>query len=285
MRSNPEWAKVAARAAEEGGRILSACFGRVDPTSIEAKRQNDWVSAADRASEAAIIQLLRREAPGHAILTEEAGYIGAPDGDSRNCWIIDPLDGTTNFLRGLPIWAVSVALEHRPDPSAKWGSIIAGAVAIPLFRETFWAAAGDGAWRNGGRFWVAPTRPFCEALLGTGFPFRVKHIRDQHFALFNDLFGRCADIRRPGAAAMDLCYTALGVYDGFWELDLSPWDVAAGGLIITEAGGRVSNFQGGNDYITSGDIVAGKPGIFEELLRTVTEHFPQPRQVDKSPRR
>ncbi len=282
------WAMIAVEAAEIGGKLLQHYFRHVDEASIVAKQSNDWVSEADRASERAIIELLSSRAPDHAIFTEEAGYLPPKAAPSPYCWIIDPLDGTTNFLRGFPIWAVSVALEYRPDPRMRWGRIIAGAVSVPPTSEIFWAAEGEGAYRNGNRIRISSGHPLAQSLLATGFPFRVPHLMNEHFALFADLLSRCADIRRPGAAAVDLCYTALGVFDGFWELDLYPWDVAAGGLIIKEAGGKVSGFQGGEDYLTNGDIVAGNEMIFGDLSEAILKHFqhlPLPRPVDKSPGR
>jgi len=280
------WSQIAIEAAEEGGKILRPYFRHVDPTTISSKKVNDWVSEADRASEKAIIDLLHRKAPGHSILTEEAGYLpGDPGIGDRYCWIIDPLDGTTNFLRGFPIWAVSVALEYRPKPTQRWGEIIAGAIAIPPTDEMFHASKGQGAFRNGQRFHIGAGRPLPEALLGTGFPFRIRSLHQEYLDLFRDLLGCCADVRRPGAVAVDLCYTAMGIFDGFWELDLSPWDVAAAGLIVEEAGGRVSNFQGESDFMSTGDIVAGHPIIFPKLLEAILNYFPSGRTIDKSPNR
>jgi len=283
---NKQWAALAIKAAQAGGAVLDEYFRKVDPASIEAKLQNDWVSAADRASEAEIISLLAREAPDHSILTEEAGYLTTPtSAASPYCWIIDPLDGTTNFLRGFPIWAVSVGLEYRPDPAQRWGEVIAGAIAIPPTGELFSAAKGFGAYRNGERIQIGKGHELAESLLGTGFPFRIRKLHGEYIDLFKELLGRCADVRRPGAVAVDLCYTAMGVFDGFWELDLSPWDLAAGRLIVEEAGGKVSNFQGEHDILTSGDIVAGNPRIFKDLQESVTRFFPTHRAVDKALRR
>jgi myo-inositol-1(or 4)-monophosphatase len=279
------WVDIAVEAANLGGNILQGYFRKVDSNTVRAKSQNDWVSAADNASEQSIVSLLRKRVPDHAILTEESGYLPSLSGKADFCWIIDPLDGTTNFIRGFPIWAVSVALEHRPDPSARWGEIVAGSISIPPTNENFYAILGNGAFRNGKRFTLGEGHQLSEALLGTGFPFRIKHLRGKYVKLFGNLLGRCADVRRPGAVAVDLCYTAMGIFDGFWELDLSPWDVAAGGLIIKEAGGLISNFQGGADYLTTGDIVAGNRLLFNELQTTVREFFPDTRPVNKSPSR
>ena len=281
MVSNDIWTELAVEAARLGGKVLNQYVGKVDPSTIEAKRMGDWVSDADRASETAIINLLAEKAPGHEILTEEAGQIKST-GETEYRWIIDPLDGTTNFLRGFPVWAVSVALERRTDPRARWGEIIAGAIYIPPSDETFRAGKGKGAFVDGERILVGSGRPFSESLLATGFPFRTRELAGQYLKLFGDILPRCADVRRAGAVAVDLCYTAKGIFDGFWELDLAPWDISAGALIISEAGGKVSNFQGGGDFLSTGDIVAGNPSVFDELLETVQRYFPKERKVDKA---
>lgn len=281
MEIGSQWIDVAVEAALTGGKVLNEYFRKVDPASIEQKRMGDWVSAADHASEDAILKLLRRRASGHKILTEESGSFGS-DGASEFCWIIDPLDGTTNFLRGFPVWAVSIALEHKLDPDRKWGDIVAGAIFIPSAEELFTAVSGEGAFRNQQKISVQINRKFSESLLATGFPFRTRELADQYIDLFREVLPRCADVRRAGAVAVDLCYTAAGTFDGFWELDLAPWDIAAGALIIKEAGGKVSNFQGGEDFLTSGDIIAGSPLIYSQLAEIVRRHFPTPRDVDKS---
>ncbi len=276
------WLELARQASRVGGNVLKGNLGKVDPRTIIAKKRGDWVSSADKSSEEAIIDLLKKNVPEHDILTEEAGLIrSGKNSDYR--WIIDPLDGTTNFLRRFPIWAVSVALEYRPSIETGWGEIITGAIHIPPTGETFWAAKGKGAFRDGERIHVSDGGAFGESLLATGFPFRTRHLAGQYLKLFEYIMPRCADVRRAGAVAVDLCYTAAGIFDGFWELDLAPWDIAAGALIIREAGGRVSNFQGGDDFLSSGDIVAGTPPVFNELLGMVVDYFPVPRDVDKTP--
>ena len=274
--------ELAIEASHLGGAILKNYFGKVDSSTIKSKSSGDWVSEADHASESAIIKFLAEKMPDHAVLTEEAGIIQTSK-NSEYRWIIDPLDGTTNFLRGLPIWAVSVALERRFDPNEKWGRIVIGAIHIPMLNETFWASIGQGSYRNGEPINVGRAKSFQESLLATGFPFRARELAGRYLELFGDILPRCTDIRRAGAAAVDLCYTAAGIFDGFWELDLSPWDIAAGSLIISEAGGSVGNFQGGNDFMTTGDIVAGHPAIYDQLVGIVRKHFPTPRTIDKAP--
>lgn len=283
-----EWrdlAKIACRAAQLGATILKEWFGKVNPASIEQKRVNDWVSSADRSSEEAIINFLSRQTPEMSIYTEEKGFIGSKQ-ESKGCWLIDPLDGTTNFIRGFPVWAVSVGLEWERPTGAKWGEIVAGAIAIPSFREVFYAVKEGGAYRNEERLPILThSRNYSSALLCTGFPFRSPDYRESYLGMFGEVMKVCANIRRPGAVAIDLCYTALGAFDGFWELDLSPWDLAAGILIIRETGGNVFNFQGGEDVLTTGDIIAGRPPVLNLLQELVSKYFPSPRVVDKTPAR
>lgn len=281
MKINDEYAELAIEAARIGGNLLKEQFGKTDSISIVEKRTGDWVSEADKLSESAIIDFLLKNTSGHDILAEEKGVIKSGV-TSHYRWIIDPLDGTTNFIRGFPVWAVSIALEHRPDPGSKWGEIVAGAIDIPPTGETFSASKDGGAFLNGKRIAIKKSRSFRESLLATGFPFRTRQLAGKYIELLEDILLRCGDVRRAGAVAVDLCYVAAGIFDGFWELDLSPWDIAAGGLIIEEAGGKTSNFQGGSDYLATGDIVAGNPVIFDELIATVREHFPEARDIDKS---
>ncbi len=276
-----EYTIIAIEAARLGGKLLTDYFGKVPAESIQSKRIGDWVSSADRASEDAIVRYLKKATPDHDILTEEAGSIvGSKPSEYR--WIIDPLDGTTNFLRGLPIWAVSIALEHRPDPTQKWGSIISGVIEIPPLKDVYWATIDRGAYKNGTRIQLGNGRAFSESLLGTGFPFRTRDLIKPYCNLFSKILTRCADVRRAGAVAVDLCMVANGTFDGFWELDLAPWDIAAGGLIIRESGGETCNFQGGEDFLTTGDIIAGHPRMMSELMGMVREAFPEKRKVDKT---
>jgi myo-inositol-1(or 4)-monophosphatase len=224
-------------------------------------RSGDYVTDTDRASEHAIAEVLRSET-GLPVLGEEEG------GDrAERYWVVDPLDGTTNFIHGLPVVGVSVALVDRDRPAA-------GAVHAPFLGSSWVGARGSGAEVRDGR---APARPLRvsardpdEAVVGTGFPFRRKDVLDRYLAMFGAALERFEDLRRPGAASLDLAWTAAGVFDGFFELGLSAWDVAAGGLLIEEAGGRVTDWSGGPDYL-SGDILAGPPAVHEVLLRLAAE--------------
>jgi len=283
MASLENYRQIAVRTAEQAGKLLQEYFGKVKEESIEEKMMGDYVSEADKASEDLIITLLENELPTHDILSEERGLITRSE-NSQYRWIIDPLDGTTNFIRGFPIWAVSVGLEDRSDTNHKWGPIVAGAISIPALNETYSAALGCGSFRNGTRFHIGKSKLFKDSLLATGFPFRTRHLIDTYNELFKKILKKCADIRRPGAVAVDLCYVANGTFDGFWELDLAPWDLAAGAIIIREAGGKVANFQGNEDFLTTGDIVAGHPDLYPQLRDLVRSHFPLEREVDKSPK-
>jgi myo-inositol-1(or 4)-monophosphatase len=219
---------------------------------VRAKAPGDWVSDVDTASEAAVRDVLAAGAPGTAFFGEESGGERAALG-----WLVDPLDGTANFLHGLPAVGVSVALVEDGEP-------VVGVVHAPLLGDTYIATRGQGATRNGERLAVSTREPH-EAIPATGFPFRRKDRVQPYLEVFNEAFGVVEDLRRVGAASLDLAWTAAGVFDGFFELALGPWDVAAGGLLIEEAGGVVTDWAGGDDWLR-GDILAGSPAVHEELL-------------------
>lgn len=232
---------------------------RVDQIQVESKSRNDFVSEVDHAAEAAIIQELRNRFPSHAILAEESGEQGS--GDFQ--WIIDPLDGTTNYLHGFPQFSISIALKHK-------GQLECGVVYDPLREELFTAARGQGAQLNDRRLRVA-TRPSLEgALIGTGFPFRDHRHLDVYLEMFKAMTMTTAGLRRPGSAALDLAYVAAGRTDGFWEIGLSPWDCAAGALLITEAGGTITDFGGGNRFLDTGNMIAGNLRIHRAMLDLLT---------------
>jgi myo-inositol-1(or 4)-monophosphatase len=257
--ANRELLATARAAAEAGAEVLRRWFRDADLT-VERKGAHDFVTAADRESERAIAAEIARRHPGHRILGEEGGDRGSGAGEHQ--WLIDPLDGTTNFLQGLPVFCVSVACRRGDDP-------VAGVVIEPLSGDVFAAARGAGAEWNG-RPMRASDRPGLDgAFLATGYPFRARETLDTYLEIFRAVFLRAKAIRRCGAAALDLAYTAAGVYDGFFEFRLSPWDVAAGALLVTEAGGRVTDLDGGGRYLDPGNVVAGGPAVQEELLATV----------------
>ena len=249
---------IAARAARSAGKILLRYFDRVDQLKVETKSRNDFVTEVDRSAEAAIIQELRARFPGHAILAEESGH----QGDSEYEWVVDPLDGTTNYLHGFPQFAVSIALRHR-------GQLECGVVYDPLREEMFTTARGQGAHLNDRRLRVAARTSLDGSLIGTGFPFRDQRHIDHYVGMFKAMSQATAGLRRPGAASLDLAYVAAGRTDGFWEIGLAPWDLAAGALLITEAGGTVTDLSGGVRYMDTGNLVAGNLRIHQGILELI----------------
>ena len=247
---------IAVKAARRAASVINRASTQLDLLTVQSKSPNDFVTEVDRAAEQAIIEVLRDAFPGHGILAEESGESGP---ESEYTWIIDPLDGTTNFIHGMPQYAVSIA-------QAKNGVLEHAVVYDPNTNEMFTASRGAGAFLNDRRIRVSRRTRLNEALIGTGFPFRRFDHVDAYLAMFKELTQKTAGIRRPGAASLDLAYVAAGRFDGFWEMGLSPWDMAAGVLLIQEAGGLVSDLSGEANYLTTGNLVAGTPKIFGQLL-------------------
>ena len=246
---------VAVMAARRGGNVLMRYLNRVDSLAVEKKGHNDFVSEADRAAEAAVLEVIHRHYPDHAILAEESGT----QGESDTVWVIDPLDGTTNFLHGFPQFCVSIAARVR-------GRTEAAAVYDPMRQEIFAAARGEGATLDDRKIRVSGRREMEYALIGTGFPFRQQDFdMGPYLAMLGKVVRNTAGVRRPGAAALDLCYVAAGRLDGFWEAGLKAWDLAAGALIIREAGGIVSGLDGSENYLDSGHILCGTPKVYAGL--------------------
>ncbi len=250
---NP-YLNIAMQAARDAGRIILRYSNRLDAIAVETKERNDFVSEVDRAAEQSIIQRIRRAYPRHAILAEESGHRG--DGEFE--WIVDPLDGTTNYLHGIPHCAVSIALRHRNE-------LKVGVVYDPFKEELFCAARGEGATLNNRRIRVSRRRSLSGALLGTGIPFRPHQNLDRYLETLKALIPDTAGVRRAGSAALDLAYVAAGRFDGFWEFQLRPWDMAAGVVLIREAGGMVGDLTGGGTYMQSGDILAAPPKVFQQM--------------------
>ena len=247
---------IGMRAARRAGDLIVRSLSRLDSLKIDTKGRNDFVTDIDRNAEAEIIATIRRSHPDHAYLAEESGRGG---GDSEFVWIIDPLDGTTNFLHGFPTFAVSIALQHR-------GRLQHAVVYDPMRQEFFTASRGDGAQLEGKKIRVSSQRTLEGSLIGTGFPYRMEGAYiDDYLAMLKVIMGTAAGVRRPGAAALDLAYVAAGRIDGFWELGLAPWDTAAGTLLIQEAGGRVGT-PAGSEYALGPNIVAGNPKVYQGLL-------------------
>ena len=256
---------TAVKAARRAGGIINRASQNIDLLHVSRKAHSDFVSEVDSNAEEVIIKVLLEAYPKHSILAEESGVTGDQD-EPEYQWIIDPLDGTTNFLHGFPQYSVSIALKHR-------GVLTQAVVYDPTGNELFTASRGRGAYLNDHRLRVSKRNQFSECLIGTGIPFReLKHM-DTYLSMLKDIIPRVAGIRRPGSAALDLAYVAAGRYDGFWELGLAPWDMAAGCLLITEAGGLVSDLEGNETYLESGNIIAGNPKIFGQLLQVIAPHL------------
>ncbi|HRP23576.1 MAG TPA: inositol monophosphatase family protein [Thauera sp.] len=255
---------IAVKAARRAATVINRASTQLDLLTVQSKSPNDFVTEVDRAAEQAIIDVLRDAFPGHGILAEESGESGP---DSEFNWIIDPLDGTTNFIHGFPQYAVSIA-------QTKNGVLEHAVVYDPNTNELFTASRGSGAFLNDRRIRVSRRTRLNEALIGTGFPFRKFDQIDAYLAMFKELTQKTAGIRRPGAAALDLAYVAAGRLDGFWEMGLSPWDMAAGVLLIQEAGGLVSDLSGEGNFLTTGNVVAGSPKIFGQMLPIIQAYRP-----------
>jgi myo-inositol-1(or 4)-monophosphatase len=251
----------AVKAARRAGDIINRAAENIEQLKIKHKTLNDLVSEVDHAAEAAIISSLQKVYPNHAFLAEESGRTGESDYE----WIIDPLDGTTNFLHGFPVYAVSIALSYKKQ-------LQVAVVYDPCRNDLYTAARGAGAYLNEKRIRVSKRDKLIDCLIGTGFPFKANSDIDSYTDMFKTIALKTAGIRRPGAAALDLANVAAGRLDGFWEIGLSPWDMAAGALLIKEAGGLVGDLEGEDQFLDSGRIVAGNPKIFVQLLSALRPH-------------
>ena len=254
---------IAIRAAHRAGDFIVRKINKVPDLKVEVKARNDYVSEVDREAEALIIEELLKAYPSHGIVAEESGVIEASD---EYRWIIDPLDGTTNYLHGFPHYAVSIACEHR-------GRLSHGVIYDPFKQELFAASRGDGATLNNRRIRVNNLKTVKGALLATGFPFKNPDNLDEFLKLFNAFFSSVSDIRRAGSAALDMAYVAAGRLDGYWESGLNSWDLAAGALIVREAGGLVTDYSGDGHFLENGQIVVGNPRIIADMLRTIQQQL------------
>ena len=253
---------VMSRAADKAARGLKRDFGEVEQLQVSLKGPGDFVSTADTKADKVLRQELSRARPDYAFLTEESGEIAGSDSEHR--WIIDPLDGTTNFLHGLPHFCISIALERA-------GEIVAGVILDPVKDETFWAEKGIGAYLNDRRLRVSSRRQLANALIGTGTPFGERADKPRFLRQLDTVMASVADVRRLGAAALDLAYVAAGRYDGFWEYGLHPWDVAAGLLLVREAGGYTSEPDGEGNPLMSGDVLAANDHLHGPLQRILRQ--------------
>ena len=260
---------VAVRAARQAGRLINRASLDVESMLVTRKERNDFVTEVDKASEEAIIETLLAAYPSHAILAEESGHRPGTGGsksvraealkEADHIWIIDPLDGTTNFIHGVPHYCISIALmEH--------GVITHGLIYDPVRNELFTASRGRGAFLNDRRIRVSKRTRLEESLIGTGFPFRMISQIDGYLRMLRPVMEKAAGIRRAGAAALDMAYTAAGRFDAFFEIGLKPWDVAAGSLLVTEAGGLVGDFSGNANYLEGEQVLAGAPKVFSAMI-------------------
>ena len=251
---------IAIRAARRAGNVIAKNYERRDDVETTLKSANDYVTNVDKAAEAAIIEIIRKSYPEHTIITEESGALEGKDNDVQ--WVIDPLDGTTNFVKAFPHFSVSIAIRVK-------GRTEVGVVYDPIRNELFTAVRGEGAKLNEMRLRVDNKKELSGTVLATGFPFKQTKFMSIQFAMMNSLIADCADFRRTGSAALDLCYVAAGRVDGYFELGVKPWDCAAGDLIVREAGGLVCDFNGGHNYLKAGHIIAAAPRVLKEILNKI----------------
>ncbi len=249
---------TAVKAARRAGSVINRAARDIDAVTVTTKRRNDFVTEIDKAAEEAVIEVLRKAYPDHAILAEESGA----SGKSEYEWIIDPIDGTTNFIHGFPQYAVSIGLRHK-------GVITQAVIFDPTRNELYTATRGRGAFLNDQRIRVSKRAHLKDALIGTGFPFREVDNIDEYLRVFRRATYETAGLRRAGAAALDLAYVACGRLDGFWEAGLAPWDMAAGSLLVLEAGGLIGDYSGEAEYLQTGEVVCGNPKVFAQLLQLV----------------
>jgi myo-inositol-1(or 4)-monophosphatase len=257
---------VAIKAARRAGALMIRHLNQLDTLKISEKGRNEFVTEVDHLAEQSVVEVIHDFYPDHAILAEERGR----QGEHEYEWIIDPLDGTTNYIHGFPTFAVSIAVRRGTQ-------LEHGVVYDPMRQEIFSASRGQGAQLDGRRIRVSQRYRLDDALIATGFPYR--HDRDdvaRYLKMLEAVMGSSAGIRRPGSAALDLSYVAAGRVDGFWELGLNIWDIAAGALLIREAGGRISDFEGGDTYLETGGLVAGNPKIYAALSKLLAPHVPRP---------
>jgi myo-inositol-1(or 4)-monophosphatase len=255
---------VAVKAARRAGNVIQRASLNLDAIRVEKKKHNDFVSEVDRSAEQSIIESILEAYPKHAILAEESGAQGR--GEAEYEWIIDPIDGTTNFIHGHPQYAISIALAHK-------GQIQQAVVYDPNRNDLFTASRGVGAFLNDRRIRVSKRTSLNECVIATGFPVSDQSYIDTYLAMLKDVLAKTAGVRREGAASLDLCNVACGRVDGYWEFKLKPWDLAAGSLLVQEAGGIVTDLKGEQDWFQTGDIVAASPKVLAQVLHLLAPHL------------
>ncbi len=249
---------IAVRAARAAGSIIVRGFENRDDLETQIKGANDYVTKVDKEAERAIINKIQQSFPNHTFLGEETGETDGSETEYQ--WVIDPLDGTTNFIKGIPHFCVSIALLHK-------GRLDQAVIFDPIRGELFTASRGQGAQLNGYRIRASKAKDLNETILATAFPFKDKKQFGEYALSLNKIFQECGDIRRGGSAALDMAYVAAGRHDGYWERGVKPWDIAAGELLVREAGGLVTDFKGGNDPLYAGEIVAGSVKVVQALVK------------------
>jgi myo-inositol-1(or 4)-monophosphatase len=254
---------VATKAAREAGKIINRASQDVGSLKIQTKDYNDFVSEVDRSAEDAIISILKEAYPTHGFYGEESGKTNL---EAESIWIIDPLDGTTNFLHNFPCYCVSIALQEK-------GVLTQAVIYDPVHNDLFTATRGRGAFLNDKRIRVTNRSKLQDSLISTGFPFKDFSYLDTYLEIFKDMAKKTSGLRRPGSAALDLAYVAAGYSDGFFEINLSPWDIAAGALLVQEAGGIVGDFEGNESWLRTGNIVAANPKVFGQMLQVIAPHL------------
>ena len=254
---------TAIKAARRAAAIINRASFDIDRIKVTEKGPNDFATEVDQAAEQAIMEILTTAYPTHAVLAEESGASSNLHDDNENVWIIDPLDGTTNFIHGFPQYCVSIALQQR-------GQITQAVIFDPTRNDLFTASKGAGAYLNDRRLRVTKRDRIQDALIGTGFPYRNMQDLEEYIEMFRIMTQKCAGLRRPGAAALDLAYVAAGRLDGFFEKGLKPWDMAAGSLLVTEAGGIVGTFAGESNYLYKDEVIAGAPKIFAQMVASLS---------------
>ena len=271
MNTGAEAVETAIKAARRAGSIITRASEDISSLTITSKNMNDFVSEVDIASEKEIIRVLKQAYPDYGFIAEESGL----SEKKENMWIIDPLDGTTNFLHNIPQYCVSIALKQKDE-------ITHAVVYDPNRNDLFTASKGQGAYLNDRRMRVSKTQKLQDSIIGTGIPFRDFTYLPQYLVILEEIVKKSSGIRRPGSAALDLAYVAAGWFDGFWEIDLSTWDVAAGGLLVSEAGGIVSDFDEKNNWLLTGNIVATNPKIYDPLIKIIQQHVPEELRIKDS---
>jgi myo-inositol-1(or 4)-monophosphatase len=269
---------IAVKAARRAGTVINRGARDLDLLTVTSKGPKDFVSEIDREAERQIVETLLTAYPDHAILAEE-GTAKGDNAAAENVWIIDPLDGTTNFLHGFPQYCVSIALAHK-------GQVTQAVIYDPCRNDLFTATRGRGAFLNDRRMRVSRRAHLRDCLIGTGFPFRDGSYLDTYLGMMKTMIESTAGLRRPGAAALDLAYVAAGFYDGFWEVGLNPWDVAAGSLLVQESGGLIGDLSGEGDFLHGGQVIAANPKVFAQMIATLAPYRAEiagkrpPRNVD-----